>query len=430
MGRTSVCTRSARCGSPASTAGQFPRPPEHCVQHDRWDWSAEQSFDNLRRTRNAARLGPQEAALTQRQLLRQLAEAGRLRLQDFDDAALLHLLRDELVTVTGQTVTLTDKGRRRVAPRKDDHQGRQATAPADSAAAELARLLSAPPRHDDGTEWTADDYFRSYLRAHLDEPEGSLLPVDQAADDEPIWRGHGYKLDDDSFEFPLDMNSRQYFNLHVRLHAERGWPHRHRRLHRNEEEVLAKELRIPLAQLHAANAKGGMFDLTRLPSDEEERREKVLGLASHGCYVYTVNAGRLRTLHQVPTEDDLLALPAGLASELWCGWLPYYLEHHPDDFLPATLESHNATIQQLIDHPEQRERLDDGYVIYLTCMHCQPRHRALEDPAETYNSSKHLCVCGHSADQHLLGPFVIWRLEPHGGRCTKCECNTFREGQT
>jgi hypothetical protein len=193
-----------------------------------------------------------------------------------------------------------------------------------------------------------------------------------------------------SFEFPLDMTSRQYFNLHARLHAERDWPHRHRRLHRNEEEILAKELRIPLPQLHAANAKGGMFDLTRLPSDEKERREKVLGLASHGRYVYTVNAGRLRTLHQVPTEDDLLALPAGLASELWCGWLPYYLDRHPDAFLPATLEGHNATIQQLIDHPEQRERLDDGYVIHLRCMDCQPRHQALEDPAETYDSSRQL----------------------------------------
>ena len=56
--------------------------------------------------------------MTHRQILRQLAEAGRLRLQDFDDAALAHLLRDELVTVAGQTVTLTDKGRRRVAPKK------------------------------------------------------------------------------------------------------------------------------------------------------------------------------------------------------------------------------------------------------------------------------------------------------------------------
>jgi len=424
--------------------------------------------------------------MAQRQILRQLAEVGRLRLQDLDDAALVHLLRDELVTVAGQTVTLTDKGRRRVAPTKTtikvakplhpltplrrnypvgrreqpskrgyyaaEERSRREVAewmerhgppPIDwsnpdperqKELRELARLLSAPLRHDDGTEWAADDYFRLYLRAHLDEPEGSLLPAelpaDQAADGEPNWHGHGYKLDDDSFEFPLDMTSRQYFNLHARLHAERDWPHRHRRLHRNEEEILAKELRIPLTQLHAANAKGGMFDLTRLPSDEKERPEKVLGLASHGRYVYTVNAGRLRTLHQIPTEDDLLALPAGLASELWCGWLPNYLEHHPDAFLPATLEGHNATIQQLIDHPEQRERLDDGYVIYLRCMHCQPRHQALEDPAETDDSSRHLCVCGHSADQHLLGPFVVWRLESHDGRCTECACTIFRESQT
>jgi hypothetical protein len=268
--------------------------------------------------------------MTQRQILRQLAEVGRLRLQDFDDAALVQLLRDELVTVTAQTVTLTDKGRRRVAPRKTttkvakplhaltplrrnypvgrrgrpskrgyyaaeerrrrevaEWMDRHGPPPIDwsnpdpERQEELrkpARLLSAPLRHDDGTEWTADDYFRLYLRAHLDEPEGSLLPPDYAADGEPIWRGHGYMLDDDSFEFPLDMTSRQYFNVHARLYAERDRPHRHRRLHRNEEEWLAKELRIPLAQLHSANASGGMFDLTRLPSDERERREKSSGL--------------------------------------------------------------------------------------------------------------------------------------------------------
>jgi hypothetical protein len=64
--------------------------------------------------------------MTQRQILRQLAEAGRLRLQDFDDAALAHLLRDELVTVAGQTVTLTDKvaavsPQRRPPPRSPSH---------------------------------------------------------------------------------------------------------------------------------------------------------------------------------------------------------------------------------------------------------------------------------------------------------------------
>src|SRR6266545_2188544 len=133
------------------------------------------------------------AAMSQRQVLRQLAEAGQLRLQDFDAA------------------------------------------------------------------WTVDDYFRDYLRTHLEEPEGTLLPEGQTADSEPIWHGHGYELDDDTFEFPLDLTSRQYFNLHARLHAERDWPHRHRRLHVDEEELLAKELRIPLGQLRAANAKGRMF---------------------------------------------------------------------------------------------------------------------------------------------------------------------------
>jgi hypothetical protein len=170
--------------------------------------------------------------MTQRQILRQLAEAGRLRLHDFDDAALAHLLRDELVTVAGQTVTLTDKGRRRVAPKKttpkvakplhpltqlrrnylvgrreqpskrgyyaaEERRRREVAEwmedhgppPIDwsnpdpkrqEELRELARLLSAPLRHEDGTEWTADDYLRSHLRSHLDEPEGSLLPANQA----------------------------------------------------------------------------------------------------------------------------------------------------------------------------------------------------------------------------------------------------------
>lgn len=148
--------------------------------------------------------------MTHRQILRQLAEAGRLRLQDFDDAALVHLLRDELVTVAGQTVTLTEKGRRRVAqkrrpprshkplhpltplrqnypvgrreqPSKRGHYAaeersrrevakwmdRHGPPPIDwsnpdperkKELRELARLLSAPLRHDDGTEWTADDH--------------------------------------------------------------------------------------------------------------------------------------------------------------------------------------------------------------------------------------------------------------------------------
>jgi hypothetical protein len=377
--------------------------------------------------------------VTQRRVLRQLVEAGQLRLRDFDDATLSRLLRDELITVAGQSVTLTAKGRRLAAPKEPaDRAGRPShplspprrsyplgrneqpskrgyyTAqersrretsewmkrhqgpPIDwskpnpereKANQELARLLSAPLRRDDGSESTADDYFRSRLRDHLEEPEETVLPAQQIADSEPIWRGHGYKLDDDAFEFPLDMTSRQYFSLHTALHARRDWPHRHRRLHRNEEEWLAKELRIPLGQLRAANAKRGMFDITVLPADERERRHKVLGLARFGRYIYTVNAGRLRTLHQVPTEDELLELPAGVATELWCGWLPYYLDRHPDAFLPATLEAHNATIQQLIDNPEQRERVDDGYVIYLACMHCESRHHALVDPAETYDSS-------------------------------------------
>jgi hypothetical protein len=56
--------------------------------------------------------------MTQRQVLRQLAEAGQLQLQDFDAAGLTRLLRQELITVAGQTVTLTDKGRRLAAPKK------------------------------------------------------------------------------------------------------------------------------------------------------------------------------------------------------------------------------------------------------------------------------------------------------------------------
>jgi hypothetical protein len=253
---------------------------------------------------------------------------------------------------------------------------------------QLARLLSEPRRHDDGTEWTADDYFRDRLRTHLEEPEGPLLPEEQPPHREPIWHGHGYRLDDDSFEFPLDMTSRQYFNLHARLHAGRDWPHRHRRLHRDEEAMLAKELRIPLPQLRVANAKGGMFDLTSLPTDEQERQAKLLGFAPQGLrYVYTLNAdGLLRTLHQIPTEDDLLALPAHAASILWCTQLWFYVERKPDALMPATLEAHNTAIQQLIDHPERRERLHGRYVVYLRCKYCAPRHHAPADPAETYDT--------------------------------------------
>jgi hypothetical protein len=416
--------------------------------------------------------------MTQRQVLRQLAEAGQLPLQDFDPAGLVRLLREELVTVVGQTVTLTEKGRRLAAPRKPPVPTSKPAHPLppprrnypvgrheqpskrgyyaakersrrsvrawmernpplidwskpdpdrDERLRKLAQLLSAPLRHDDGTEWTADDYFRDRLRTHLEEPEGWLLPEEQAAANEPIWHGHGHKLDDDTFEFPLDMTSRQYFNLHARLHAERDWPHRHRRLHVDEEAWLAKDLRIPPAQLRAANAKGGMFDLTRLPNSERDRRDELLGLAHQGLrYVYTLNAeGQLRTLHQVPTEDDLYALPAHAASVLWCSELWFYLEKKHDAFMPATLESHNAAIQQVINAPEQRERLASGYVAYLECRDCAPRHHALADPAETYDSSRHVCVCGHGADHHLVGFFLIWKLRPHNARCTQCECVAF-----
>ena len=416
--------------------------------------------------------------MTQRQVLRQLAEAGQLRLQDFEAAGLARLLRQELITVAGQTVTLTDKGRRLASPKQPaaragrsprplrpprrtypmgrseqpskrgyytaEEQSRRSVqewternppmidwstpdSERDERLRQLARLLSAPLRHDDGTEWTTDDYFRDYLRTHLEEPEGTLLPEGPTADSEPIWHGHGYELDDDTFEFPLDLTSRQYFDLHARLHAERDWPHRHRRLHANEEQALAKELRVPLAQLRTANAKAGMFDLTGLPVDEQERQERLLGLARQGnrC-VYTLNAkGRLRTMHQVPTEDDLLALPAHAASILWCTQLWFYLERKPGALMPATLEAHNAAIQQLTDHPEQRDRVDAGHVVHLTCRQCSPRHQALADPAETYDSSRHLCVCGHDADHHLVGFFLVWKLRRHDARCTECGCVAF-----
>ena len=261
--------------------------------------------------------------MTQRQVLRQLAEAGQLQLQDFDAAGLTRLLRKELITVAGQTVTLTDKGRRLAAPKKQPRRASKPPHPLrpprrsypigrheqpskrgyyaaeersrrsirawtkrhpplidwstpdperDERLRKLARLLSEPRRHDDGTEWTADDHFRDRLRSHLEEPKETLLPEEPAPDGESPWHGHGYKLEDDTFEFPLDMTSRQFCNLHARLHAEQDWPHRHRRLHVDEEAWLARELRIPLPQLRAVNAKGHMFDLTRLPIDERKRQ--------------------------------------------------------------------------------------------------------------------------------------------------------------
>jgi hypothetical protein len=151
---------------------------------------------------------------------------------------------------------------------------------------------------------------------------------------------------------------------------------------------VAEELKIRLAQLRAANANGGMYDLRRLPADEQQRRDKLLALDRYGRYVYTVNAGLLRTPHLVPTEEDLLAFPAGAASLLWCSQLWFHPEQHPDQFLQTTLEDHNTAIQRLIDHPDQRERIDDRYVIYLRCLHCQSRHHALQDPAETDDSAR------------------------------------------
>jgi len=35
------------------------------------------------------------------------------------------------------------------------------------------------------------------------------------------------------------------------------------------------------------------------------------------------------------------------------------------------------------------------------------RRPVLGSTNHTYDSSKHLCICGHSTDQHLLVPFAI-----------------------
>jgi hypothetical protein len=43
---------------------------------------------------------------------------------------------------------------------------------------------------------------------------------------------------------------------------------------------------------------------------------------------------------------------------LWCTELWFYGERKPDAFMPVTLETHNAAIQTLIDHPERREGLE------------------------------------------------------------------------
>jgi hypothetical protein len=60
---------------------------------------------------------------------------------------------------------------------------------------------------------------------------------------------------------------------------------------------------------------------------------------------------------------------------LWCGELWFYLEQKPDAFMPTTLAAHNTAIQQLIDHSQQRERIDAGYVVFLECRDCASRHR-------------------------------------------------------
>jgi hypothetical protein len=37
------------------------------------------------------------------------------------------------------------------------------------------------------------------------------------------------------------------------------------------------------------------------------------------------------------------------------------------------------------------------------------------------------CVCGHNADEHFTGFFLVWKLERHDVRCGQCECSAFRE---
>ncbi len=70
-------------------------------------------------------------------------------------------------------------------------------------------------------------------------------------------------------------------------------------------------------------------------------------------------------------------------------------------------------------------RIGSGTAI-LGAVFAGDRHRHHPD-AETYDSSMHLCLCGHNADHHLVGFFVVWKLQSRDGRCTQCECTALSE---
>jgi hypothetical protein len=348
--------------------------------------------------------------MKQRQVLRQLAEAGQLRLQDFDAAGLARLLRQELITVTGQTVTLTAKGHRLAAPRKSTVRAGKPPHPLPPP--QRSRPIGASARPSKRGYYAAQERSRrqtqEWLARHPPPPIDWSTPTPSATSGSGsspgCSRNHAATTTVPSgprtttsaiasaptSRSPRDrcwwktrrrMASRSGMATATGSTTTRSSSPRHdqpavlqpacttacgarlaappSRLHRDEEAKQAKELRIPLSQLRVTNAKGRMFDLTRLPIDEQKRQAKLLSFARQGLrYVYTLNSnGLLRTLHQVPNEDDLLALPSHAASILWCTELWFYVERKPDSFMPATLGAHNAAIQQLIDHPKQRERL-------------------------------------------------------------------------
>jgi hypothetical protein len=91
-------------------------------------------------------------------------------------------------------------------------------------------------------------------------------------------------------------------------------------------------------------------------------------------------------------------------------------------------------IDQLIAHPQQRERVGDRWWVYLLCDQCDRAGRiagARRDPVETETGADVECACGHGADQHRIGPIVLWRLNPRDGFCAKsgCTCPALRPFQ-
>jgi hypothetical protein len=356
--------------------------------------------------------------LTGTHALHRLAQAP-LQLGDLHSSTLVALLRKEHIQVNGQTVTITDTGRQAVAEllakqpapstrstpiisKRDRYRDEQATRergrreppfqPSEELIGRLAELFDLLSRHPDGTRFSSADHYQRTLLHHLNEP-----PVDFPTEftgpgpTNRFFAGHGYKLDDDTFEFPPTMGVEDFVTLHVDLHGQQpAWPHQHRLFHDNERHAYASELGLPVRLVTRLSEQGWLLSFD-LPRDEAERQQRLLALGQQGTqYVYTANGPAILQLHRTPTHRDLLAHASHAASVLYCTGLWYHLEHQDDldQWRPTTLAAHNQVIDQLTAHPQQRERVGDRWRVYLLCDQCdrgRPARRRAARPGGDRN---------------------------------------------